>query len=153
MEKSAPQEYTAFFNQLHLLVQRTVALQERAERSESEDSGLLPEILAELQISLEELHVAEEELQQQNEELLTSRRMVEQERQRYHDLFEFAPDAYVVTNTSGMIREANRAATDLFGVSPRAIVGKPLVLYLTHASHPAYYNLLQQVPQESGVQT
>jgi PAS domain S-box-containing protein len=52
---------------------------------------------------------------------------VEVERQRYQELFEFAPDAYLVTDTLGVIREANRAAGLLLNVEPRYLAGKPLV--------------------------
>ena len=58
---------------------------------------------------LEELRVADEELRVQNDELAASRDMIELERQKYHDLFNFAPDAYIVTDIKGMIREANVA--------------------------------------------
>ncbi len=53
---------------------------------------LLEETLSSLSISLEELHVATEELQQQNEELCATRQALEFERQRYQDLFQFAPE-------------------------------------------------------------
>jgi len=36
--------------------------------------------------------------------------MLEHERERYRDLFELAPDPYIVTDRRGVIREANRAA-------------------------------------------
>ena len=68
-----------------------------------------------LGVTMEEMRVAEEELRQQNEELEESRQEVEAERQRYQDLFDFAPDGYLVTDLSGMIREANRAAGELLG--------------------------------------
>ncbi|HEY3781111.1 MAG TPA: PAS domain S-box protein [Fimbriimonadaceae bacterium] len=48
---------------------------------------------------------------------------LEQERQRYVDLFEHAPDGYVVTDLQGKILEANRAAIDLFGCSVADCVG------------------------------
>jgi len=41
-----------------------------------------------------------------------SKAAVEAERQRYQDLFEFAPDGYLVTDAQGMI-QANRAAAKL----------------------------------------
>jgi len=39
-----------------------------------------------------------------------ARAQVEAERQLYLDLFESAPDGYLVTDEVGTIREANRAA-------------------------------------------
>ena len=64
----------------------------------------------ELLTAMEELQVAEEQLLQQNEELVATRYAVEAERQRYQDLFEFAPDGYLVTDPEGTIHEANHAA-------------------------------------------
>ncbi len=46
---------------------------------------LLQQAIAEISISLEELH-------QQNEELIATRHLVEAQHQRYYDLFNFAPD-------------------------------------------------------------
>ncbi len=81
--------------------------------------GLLPQALEELQSSIEELRVAEEEMRVQNEELSRGRLRLEAERQRYQDLFEFAPDGYLVTDLDGIILEANQAASKMLNISPR----------------------------------
>ena len=81
--------------------------------------GLLPQALAELQASVEELRVADEEMRVQNEELSQSRLLLEAERQSYQDLFDFAPDGYLVTSPDGAILEANRAAAQMLGISTR----------------------------------
>src|SRR4051812_31565034 len=78
--------------------------------------------LAELQSAVEELHVADEELRQQNDELIAHREALESERYRYVDLFEFAPDGYLVTDLFGVVREANRAAGSLLNIEPRFLV-------------------------------
>jgi PAS domain S-box-containing protein len=84
----------------------------------------------EFQDSLEELRVAEEELRQQNEELTAARQIAETAQQRYHELFESAPDAYFVTDAWGRIREANRAATALLGVDQEHLTGKPITVFI-----------------------
>ncbi|MCC5650963.1 PAS domain-containing protein [Nostoc sp. XA013] len=66
--------------------------------------------------AFEELHTAMEELLTASEELKLTRAAVEKERQRYQDLFEFAPDGYLVTNAAGIILEANYTAATLLGV-------------------------------------
>src|SRR5687767_2891528 len=86
------------------------AVLQRANRSPPADQKQLAATLDELLTALEELQVTEEELRQQNEELAAAREAVERERQRYLELFEFAPDGYLVTDPDGTIREANRAA-------------------------------------------
>ncbi|MEH2208546.1 MAG: EAL domain-containing protein [Nostoc sp.] len=84
----------------------------------------------ELQQTLEELQVVSEELRQQNEELTTARNTSELQQQRYQDLFEFAPDGYLVTNSVGIIQEANNAAATLLCVSQKSLVGKPLIVFI-----------------------
>lgn len=89
-----------------------------------------PKINEELQETLEELQIAEEELRQQNEQLIFSREITEAERLRYQNLFEFAPNGYFVTDHLGVIQEANQAASSLLSVPQKALIGKPLVVYI-----------------------
>jgi PAS domain S-box-containing protein len=49
---------------------------------------------------------------------------------RYAELFDSAPDAYVVTDRGGRIAEANRTAEQLLGSSRRFLIGKSLGTYL-----------------------
>lgn len=91
----------------------------------------LTEALEEHYLTLQELQVAVEELRLQNEELAATRQAVEAERQRYQELFEFAPDAYLVTDPSAVVLEANQAAADLLKCSKASLVGKPLVVFVT----------------------
>ena len=92
----------------------------------SRPRGLLPQALEELQTTVEELRVADEEMRVQNEALSLSGQRLEAERQRYQDLFEFAPDGYLVTTLDGVILEANRAASRLLGISPRFLKKRSL---------------------------
>jgi len=104
----------------------------------------------ELQIAFEELQVADEELHQQNEELLAGRNALEKERQRYIDLFEAAPDAYLVTDPAGTISEANLAAGRLLGVAPRFLAGKPLSIFVTPDKFDVFLRQLNQLSPPVG---
>jgi PAS domain S-box-containing protein len=99
----------------------------------------------ELLEALEELRVADEELRQQNEELMASRDLIDRERQKFFELFDFAPDAYVVTDTNGTVREANAAASQLLGVPRQFLVGKPLSVYFDDASRAMHRHQLDQL--------
>lgn len=77
----------------------------------------------ELQICMEELRVASEELMAMRDRLAV-------ERQRYAELFDFAPEAYLETDARGNIREANRAAAQLLHCAPEHLVGKPLAIFV-----------------------
>jgi len=97
--------------------------------AEYQDS-INPEAIETLLQTLEELSVAEEELRVQNDELANTRLTIEAERTRYLELFEFAPDGYLVTNTQGMIQEANQAAVILLNTPVHWLIGKPLVTFV-----------------------
>jgi PAS domain S-box-containing protein len=55
---------------------------------------------------------------------VTSR--LEREIERYAQFFEHAPDAYIITDAGGSVREANRAALALLGAKHDDIVGRSL---------------------------
>ncbi len=46
--------------------------------------------------------------------------------QRYFELFQYAPEAYLSTNAEGVILQANHAARHLLGSGNRSLVGVPL---------------------------
>jgi PAS domain S-box-containing protein len=91
---------------------------------------LPPEVLEDLHVAFEELEVSHEELRAQADSLLEVSTALERERQRYQELFEFAPDGYLITDLDGAIREANNAAARLFDVDVMALTGKPLAVFI-----------------------
>jgi len=124
---------------------RAESLRRRAETPPDKRPGLLPDALEELTATVEELRVAEEEMRAQNEELLLARGRVEAERHRYQDLFEFAPDGYLVTAPDGKILEANRAASEMLGITPRFLKGRGLGTSVVSEDLPVYSAALQSV--------
>ncbi len=108
--------------------------------------------LEELQVANEELFQQHEELSQQNQELSAAQQAVEAERQRYQELFEFAPDAYLVTDRNGVIQEANRAAATLLNISQTFLVSKALNLYVIKNERPVFHSKLTELYQADGVQ-
>ncbi len=115
-------------------------LLDSAHHAEVADWPLPPDALP-WQTTIEELNVAEEELRQQNEELVQASTALESERRRYHELFDFAPDCYLVTDAHGVIREANLAAARLFRHPPERLSGRPLRVYV-HPDHRFGLDLL-----------
>lgn len=120
------------FSQRLLWIESRLGKLRPAPGGEERDPRFMWEEAAEtLSVTAEELRVAEEELRQQGEELEQSQFRAEEERRRYHRLFEMAPVAYLVTNMAGVVREANRAAGALLGIDPHRLEGKPLANYIT----------------------
>lgn len=122
------------------LQQRVEQLQRRAGQALT-----VSDALEEVATALEELSVTQEELLQQNEELVESRRELEAERQHYQELFEFAPDGYLVTGVAGEIQAANRAAATLLNVPQSLLSGKPLSLYVATSEREAFRTRLNQL--------
>ncbi|MDB9305097.1 PAS domain-containing protein [Nodularia spumigena CS-591/12] len=112
---------------------------------------LLPQAFKELYSTSKMVQLAAEELYLQNEELIETRNWLETERQRYQDLFEFAPDGYLVTNSEGIIQEANLAAAQLLNVSRQLLVGKPIVNFVRLEEREPFRSELSQLCQSDRV--
>jgi len=74
--------------------------------------------------------------------------------QRYVDLFEFAPIAYVSFNRVGRIEEINFAAAQLLGRSRDRMIGEPFALHVTKKDGALFLNhLLRCRSSDSRVET
>ena len=85
------------------------------------------EAVQELLLAVEQLRLAQEELRLQHEALEAAHDELLEERRRYQHLFQYAPDAYLLTDLSGIVREANLSAARLLNVRPRFLPGKAVV--------------------------
>lgn len=85
-----------------------------------------------IQMALEELEVMWEELQGQAE-------LLQRESERYQEFFDYAPDAYIVTDAGCNVREANRAALELVQADGRgALLGKALTEFVPDEDRTAF---------------
>ena len=96
-------------------------------QSESLDEGSQREV----EMALEELDVMWEELQGQTA-------LLERENARYAEFFEFAPDAYVITDPGGVVREVNEAAAELFRAARADLLGRPISDFVTAEDRVAF---------------
>lgn len=136
-----------FVQQIDAVNHRVAKLEQYINSGGMPQVELVEEAFEELRITLEELHIAEEELIQQNSELAAARASVEAERQRYQELFEEAPDGYIVTDDLGIVQEANHAAAALLNISQKFLIGKPLINYIHNSERPAFRSQLNRLSQ------
>ncbi len=108
---------------------------------------LQPQAFQEILNSAKMAHLAMEELRQQNEELIQTQHLLEAEREHYQDLFELAPDGYLVTNADGIIQEANAAAAKLLNVSKQFLVGKGMINFISLEERQHFRSELNQLSQ------
>lgn len=77
-----------------------------------------------------ELSLAEKWLNDLQGELEEMYELLERAQAKYFDLFDAAPDAYVMTDAKGVICDANAAASTLLEMPPRALAGKLLISFV-----------------------
>jgi PAS domain S-box-containing protein len=70
--------------------------------------------------------------------------------QRYVDLFEFAPIAYVSFDRVGRIQEINRAAANLLDRSLGSLIGRPFALHVTNKDVGDFLNHLSRCRSSNG---
>jgi PAS domain S-box-containing protein len=96
---------------------------------------------------VEELGLAEEELCAQYEEILLARDQIEAERLKYKELFDLAPDGYLVTDLAGTIRQANQAASVLLATAQKQLERKPLISFVVEPPRRDFRDLLSKVAE------
>ncbi len=72
---------------------------------------------------------------------------------RYHEAFDFAPDAQFVTDGAGVILEANPAAAILFHCAKEFLIGKPLALFSAEGARARFYEALWRLRQGTATDT
>ncbi|RQW89543.1 MAG: AAA family ATPase [Geobacter sp.] len=89
-----------------------------------------PHSESEMRRLLHELQVHEVELEMQNEELRRAREEFEVSRNKYAELYDFAPVGYFSFDPQGLIREVNLAGAKLLGFERQLLANKPFSNYI-----------------------
>jgi len=74
---------------------------------------------------IEDLQVHQIELEMQNDELRRLQQDLENERDKYSDLYDYSPVSYFTINEKGIILEANLTAAATVGVERGLLIGSP----------------------------
>jgi PAS domain S-box-containing protein len=129
-------------NKLRLRIEKLNTLVSSRLASQTDD--LLALTFENLNNSLEELATVEEQLKSQNEALLEARQEIEDERQRYQDLFDFAPGSYLETDLNGTILEANKPAAFLLNLPQEMLPGRILTNFVDVEERRSFRDILSQ---------
>jgi PAS domain S-box-containing protein len=90
-----------------------------------------------------ELQVHQVELQMQNEELRQAQEDMAAARDRFRDLFEFAPVGYLTLDLNGVIREANLTLATVLGVPRLALFNARFARFIARESQDSFHRLRQ----------
>lgn len=99
--------------------QKIKELRQEAEKILMQKESLIKEspVNEEIARLLEELSVHQIELEMQNDELQRSQQELEHQKNKFIDLYENAPVAYITISPTGNVVSQNRKATEIFGSS------------------------------------
>ncbi len=94
---------------------------------------------------IHELQVHQIELEMQNEELRRAQMEIEELRNNYSDLYDFAPVGYFSFDKNGLIRQVNLTGAKKLGVERNFIINKPFFLFISKDSKDVFYVHLRNV--------
>jgi PAS domain S-box-containing protein len=122
-------------------------LRSRAESQRDASTEALPERSAdidklspeEVRHLVHELQVHQIELEMQNEELRRTQHELEASRDRYADLYNFAPVGYFTLSETSLILEVNLTAAAMLGLERSHLVQQPLTRFIAREDQDIYY--------------
>src|SRR5882724_7846462 len=103
-----------------------------------------------MQEILQSLHVHEEEVRVQNEQLIEMKRSLEQSRDTYVDLYDFAPIAYLTLDGNGIVLEINLTGTTLLNAEHNRIIGTPFFVYVDETDRQAFLLHMRRCREGNG---
>lgn len=92
-----------------------------------------------------ELQVHQVELEIQNEELKRAQEIIEASRQKYSDLYDFAPVGYVTLDEQGIILEANLTFSTQMAMERNQLIGKPFSVFISSSDTAILFKHLKDV--------
>lgn len=107
--------------------------------------GLAPEDVVSLQELVHELQVHQIELEMQNRELRETRSALEAARDRYADLYDYAPIGYLDFDMRGRLVHANITAMNMLGGKRTNMLNMPFTSFLMPEDVPVFFQHLHRV--------
>jgi diguanylate cyclase (GGDEF)-like protein/PAS domain S-box-containing protein len=92
-----------------------------------------------------QLQLIQEQIERSNTDLAIAHLALAAQQKRYHELFDFAPDGYLVTDPTGMIYEANLALAQLLQSDQSDILGESFHIFVTPSEQAAFLQHWQQL--------
>ncbi len=94
---------------------------------------------------LVELQVHQTELEMQNLELKEAQQQLEESRNHYADLYDYAPVGYLTLDKTGDIRSINLTGASVLGKERAFLIGKPFIACFSHIDHQVFLQYLHDI--------
>ncbi len=119
---------------------KTSSLRKRAEEFLNKHPEAIKEIASvDVKKLVADLHVHQIELEIQNEELRRAQLELEASRDKYSDLYDFAPVGYVTVSEKGLILQANFSCAAMLGIERSSLIRKPFSRFITKDDQDVFY--------------
>ncbi|CAG0959781.1 MAG: PAS domain S-box protein [Candidatus Methanoperedens sp.] len=127
-------------------LEKSETLRKQAERALKGRTADLQKLSTkDVQHLVHELQVHQIELEMQNEELRRTQSELEDSRNRYYKLYDFAPIGYFTFDKNGLIIEVNLTGANILGIERSLLIKKLFSLYIDFSSRNVFYLHLRQV--------
>ncbi len=135
-------------------LEKSESLCKQAEKTLQEKTENLQELSTEnVKSIIHELQTHQIELEMHNEELRRTQSELEESRNRYSNLYDFAPIGYFTFDKNGLIIEVNLTGANKLGIERSFLIKKPFSFYVTPASRYMFYLHLREVFRTNTKQT
>ncbi len=94
---------------------------------------------------IHDLNVHQIELEIQNEELMRAQLEIENQRDKYRELYEFAPIGYLKVNNKGIISELNLKCSDMLGIKRDILVNLSMIDFIKKEDQEIYYRHMKEI--------
>jgi PAS domain S-box-containing protein len=129
-------------------------LRKQAEKVVREKAGDVQGMPAgDVQELIHELQVHQIELEMQNDELRRAQGELEDSRNKYYELYDFAPIGYFTLDQNGLILEANLAGADMLGIERRYLIKRAFSSFVVPAYHELFNSHRKRVLETRTYQT
>jgi len=108
-------------------------------------------LLADERPVVHDLEVQTEEIALQRDELIRIQNELEGSRDRYADLYDFAPMAYLGLGPHGVIKELNLTAARMLGAERQRLIGFPFPTFVEPDDRRRYLDHLAQCRRDDSV--
>lgn len=142
------QNFSAHFNDLCTYITR---LHQQVNTGTDLDRDEVHTTFTAINTALEELHSTEEAVQRRDAAVAAAYQAVTAEQRRWRDLFEFAPDAYVVTDMMGVVQDANQGAVDLLGTPQPLLLNEPFLKFVPKGQQRTFLATLSRLQHTAHV--
>ncbi len=121
--------------------------EEQLARAMNHSSGLTGQTAEAL---IHELQVHQIELETQAEELRRAHLALEESRDKYLDLYDFAPLGYLTLNDKALITDANLTSATLLGIERRKLLAAPFSKFLSEKNAGEWHRYFMDVLNREG---